>query len=48
MVAELDATVAAIADRGIEPTELEDYGESRKYVFHDPDGNEVGVGQIPS
>ena len=47
MVADLDATVEVIAGRGIAPTELEDYGEARKYVFHDPDGNEIGIGQIP-
>ncbi len=47
MVADLDATAEAISERGIEPTELEDYGEARKYVFHDPDGNEIGVGQVP-
>jgi hypothetical protein len=33
MVADLDATAEAITGRGIEPTELEDYGEARKYVF---------------
>jgi len=47
MVADLDATAEAIRGRGIEPTELEDYGEARKYVFHDPDGNEIGIGQVP-
>ena len=48
MVADLDATAEAITGRGIEPTELEDYGEARKYVFHDPDGNEIGIGQVPA
>jgi predicted enzyme related to lactoylglutathione lyase len=47
MVADLDATAEAISERGIEPTELEDYGEARKFVFHDPDGNEIGIGQVP-
>jgi catechol 2,3-dioxygenase-like lactoylglutathione lyase family enzyme len=47
MVADLDATADAISGRGIEPTELEHYGEARKYVFHDPDGNEIGIGQVP-
>jgi predicted enzyme related to lactoylglutathione lyase len=48
MVADLDATAEAISERGIEPTELEDnYGEARKYVFHDPDDNEIGIGQVP-
>lgn len=48
MVADLNATAEAIRERGIEPTEFEDYGEARKYVFHDPDGNEIGIGQIPA
>jgi hypothetical protein len=47
MVADLDATAEAISVRGVDPTELEDYGEARKYVFHDPDGNEIGIGQVP-
>ena len=47
MVADLDATAEAISGRGIEPAALEDYGEARKYVFHDPDGNEIGIGQVP-
>ena len=48
MVADLDATVTAIIAHGIRPTELEDYGEARKYVFHDPDGNEIGIGRVPA
>lgn len=48
MVADVDAVVAAIRSRGIAPVELEEYGEARKYVFHDPDGNEIGIGQVPS
>jgi hypothetical protein len=36
MVANLDATAEAITGRGIEPTKLEDYGEARMYVFHEP------------
>ena len=47
MVPDLDATAEAIRRRGIEPTELEDHGDARKYTFHDPDGNEIGIGQIP-
>lgn len=47
MVADLDTTAKAITARGIEPTALEDYGEARKYVFHDLDGNEIGIGQVP-
>lgn len=48
MVADLDETVRAIAERGIEPTDLEEHGEARKYAFRDPDGNEIGVGQVPT
>ncbi len=47
MVPDLDATAAAISARGITPTAFERYGEARKYVFHDPDGNEIGIGQVP-
>lgn len=46
MVADLDTTAEAIRKRGIEPTEVEDYGQARKYVFHDADGNEIGIGQV--
>jgi hypothetical protein len=42
MVADLDATAEAITGRGIEPTKLEDYGEARKYLFHDSDGTRSG------
>lgn len=48
MVADLDATAQAIRGRGIEPTKFEDYGEARKYVLYDPDGNELGIGQVPA
>ena len=48
MVADLVATAEAIRGRGIEPTDLEDYDAARKYVFHDPDGNEIGIGQVPA
>jgi catechol 2,3-dioxygenase-like lactoylglutathione lyase family enzyme len=47
MVADLDSTVAAIRGHGIEPSDVEDHGEARKYVFHDHDGNEIGIGQVP-
>jgi hypothetical protein len=45
MVADLDAAVEAVRGRGIEPTEFEDDGEARKYVFHGLDGDEIGIGQ---
>jgi catechol 2,3-dioxygenase-like lactoylglutathione lyase family enzyme len=45
---DLDAQVAAIAARGIEPDELETYsGGVRKVLYRDPDGNEVGFGGAP-
>ena len=47
MVADLDETVSAIAARGIEPDGREAYDGARKVIYHDPDGNEIGVGQIP-
>ena len=46
---DLDASVAAIAGRGLEPARHEDYpGGVRKVVFADPDGNEVGLAGTPS
>lgn len=42
---DLDAALATAARGGIEPTSLETYGNGvRKATFHDPDGNEVGLG----
>ncbi len=38
------AVVAGIKSRGLEPTEIERHDPVRKYVFHDPDGNEIGIG----
>jgi len=47
-VDDLDAQVAAIAARGLEPDERETYSSgARKAVFRDPDGNEVGFGGAP-
>jgi catechol 2,3-dioxygenase-like lactoylglutathione lyase family enzyme len=44
-VDDLDATVAATASRGIEPTEQESYpGGASKAIYHDADGNEVSFG----
>jgi hypothetical protein len=40
---DLDAHVAAIATRGLEPDEQETYSSgARKAVYRDPDGNELG------
>ena len=47
-VADLDALVAEIAARGIEPAEQEIYANGvRKATYRDPDGNEVGLGGAP-
>ena len=44
-VDDLDARVAAIAARGIEPDEHEPYADGvRKVIYRDPDGNEVAFG----
>ena len=34
--------------RGIDPVNHEDYGAARKTVYNDPDGNEIGIGQVPA
>ena len=45
---DLDAQVAAITARGLEPDERETYSNGvRKIVYRDPDGNEVGFGGAP-
>jgi hypothetical protein len=45
---DLDAHVAAIAARGLEPDERETYSNGvRKVTYRDPDGNEVGFGGPP-
>ena len=42
---DLDAHVAGIASRGLEPDELVTYpGKARKAIYRDADGNEVGFG----
>jgi catechol 2,3-dioxygenase-like lactoylglutathione lyase family enzyme len=44
-VDDLDARVAAIAARGLEPTRRETYPEGvQKISYHDPDGNETAFG----
>lgn len=48
LVDDLDAHVAAIADRGLEPDEQLTYSSGvRKVLYRDPDGNEVGFGGAP-
>ena len=45
----LDAVVADIAARGLEPAERETYGNGvRKVTFRDADGNEIGFGGAPT
>jgi glyoxalase/bleomycin resistance protein/dioxygenase superfamily protein len=46
---DLDAHVAAIAARGLQPDERETYPNGvRKVTYRDPDGNEVGFGGPPA
>src|SRR5262245_8290337 len=48
-VADFDARISHIAERGLEPAELETYGNGvRKATFRDPDGNEIGFGAAPA
>jgi predicted enzyme related to lactoylglutathione lyase len=45
---DLDAHVAAIAARGLQPDEHETYSNGvRKVIYRDPDGNELGLGGSP-
>jgi catechol 2,3-dioxygenase-like lactoylglutathione lyase family enzyme len=47
-VADLAARAARIAERGIAPTTDETYGNGvRKLEYHDPDGNQLGIGGGP-
>jgi hypothetical protein len=49
LVDDLDTRVAAIADRGLEPTLRETYDNgTRKLTYHDPDGNEIAFGGVPA
>ena len=38
------AEVARIADQGLESVDVEKHDQVWKYVFHDADGNETGIG----
>jgi catechol 2,3-dioxygenase-like lactoylglutathione lyase family enzyme len=47
-VDDLDAQVAAVAARGLEPDERLTYSNGvRKTLYRDPDGNEIGFGGAP-
>ena len=49
IVDDFDALVAQIADRGLEPTKRETYSNGvRKWIYCDPDGNEIGFGGMPA
>lgn len=49
IVDDLDTWVAEIAQRGLEPTTQETYGNGvRKITYADPDGNEIGFGGVPT
>ena len=48
-VDDLDARVAGITERGLAPTKRETYGNGvRKVTYHDPEGNEFGLGGGPA
>ncbi len=47
-VDDLDALVAQIAGRGLDPVNRETYPNGvRKITYRDPDGNEIGFGGAP-
>ena len=47
LVDDLDAFVAQIAERGLEPSKRETYENNvRKITYRDPDGNEFGIGGV--
>jgi hypothetical protein len=47
-VDDLEALVAAVAERGLEPAEIETYSNGvRKAIYRDADGNELGFGGAP-
>lgn len=48
LIDDLDAHVAQIAERGLEPAKHETYDNNvRKITYRDPDGNEFGLGDSP-
>ena len=49
LVDDIDAHVAQIAERGLEPATRETYDNGvRKIIYRDPDGNEIGFGGAPN
>lgn len=48
IVDDLDALMADVKSRGLEPAEIETYSNGvRKAIYRDGDGNEVGFGGLP-
>jgi len=48
MCDDLEPVIAGISNRGLEYNEEEFPAEGvRKVMYHDPDGNQVGIGQLP-
>jgi catechol 2,3-dioxygenase-like lactoylglutathione lyase family enzyme len=48
-VEDLEQRATSIEERGIEPTTDETYGNGvRKLEYHDPDGNQFGIGGGPA
>jgi hypothetical protein len=39
-----ESEAVRIAERGLKPVDVEKHDQVWKYVFHDPDGNETGIG----
>ena len=39
-----ESEAARIEERGLKPVDIEKHDQVWKYVFHDPDGNETGIG----
>jgi catechol 2,3-dioxygenase-like lactoylglutathione lyase family enzyme len=46
-VADLDRWIADLAARGIDAARVETVPAGRKLVLHDPEGNEIGLAEIP-
>ena len=44
---DVDRWVAELAGRGIEPVRIETVPAGRKLVLTDPEGNEIGLAEIP-
>ena len=49
IVDDLDERIAGISRRGLEPAERETYPDGvRKITYADPEGNEIGFGEVPA